>query len=281
MRDSTPRPSATGCDFPLAEFEAAMQADPEILGLLYTGSLGRGLTDRYSDLDLDVWVSEQAFAVVESTIEEVLAGLGRIQFVYSRGPAFVTALVGPDWQRVDLHLHGPTDTKPFADYAHARIVKDVSGALGMLVESSSEEPVVTSLEESRAVIEESIDSLVYLSLHNARGACWSAAAEITGLLGTLYILLARTRGRNSHGFRYVPQLLSAEEQALLADAWPARVEGDEVRRAAAALWVWTRYVCSEVEQALGQSLAIEIDESGMWDAINRLYVTRRDVSREV
>src|SRR5947209_16605179 len=115
----TPR---TGRFFSLVAFEASVQSDPEILGLLYTGSLGSGVTDPYSDLDLDVWITAEAWRRVDTKLREILATLGAIQFVYSRGPAFVTAFVGPDWQRVDLHLHGPSDTQTFADYARGRVV---------------------------------------------------------------------------------------------------------------------------------------------------------------
>ena len=43
-------------DFPLDPFEQAVRADPDIVGVLYTASLGRGPTDRYSDLDIEVWL---------------------------------------------------------------------------------------------------------------------------------------------------------------------------------------------------------------------------------
>ena len=42
----------------LAAFEATVQAHPEVLGALYTGSLGRGTFDRFSDLDIDLWVPD-------------------------------------------------------------------------------------------------------------------------------------------------------------------------------------------------------------------------------
>src|SRR5262249_1938415 len=66
------------------------------------------------------------------------------------------------------------------------------------------------------------------------------------------------------GFRYVEALLSPEEQVLLTAAWPASPTRDEVRRAARALWDWTRHVWREAERVLGRPLAIDLDEAGCW-----------------
>jgi hypothetical protein len=258
----------TGCNFSLAAFETTVQTDSEILGLLYTGSLGSGATDPYSDLDIDVWVTAEAFTRVDAKLREVVAVLGTIQFIYSRGPAFVTAFVGPDYQRVDLHLHGPTDRKTFADYAHGCVVKDTRGMLTRMVDRAPLPPIAASWEAARAEIEESIDSMMYATLHNARGEHWSAASEIMEKVSRLYTLLASLRGRATHGLRYVTDTLTQEEQEMLVHAWPTRVERTEVRRAAAELWKWTEYVWREVERALRRSLEIKLDEHEMLQAVD-------------
>lgn len=85
---------------PLESFEAAMQDDARVLGVLYTGSLGRGSADRFSDLDIDLWVTDAAFAQMASTLHEILSYLGTIRFSYPRGNG-CTAFVGEDWQRVE------------------------------------------------------------------------------------------------------------------------------------------------------------------------------------
>src|SRR5947209_12761827 len=220
MTTSASRSPRTGCFFSLAAFEATVQSNSQILGLLYTGSLGSGAADPYSDLDIDVWVTARAFARVDTKLQEILSTLGTIRFIYNRGPAFVTAFVGPDFQRVDLHLHGPTDTKTFADYAHGRVVKDTGGMLARMVERAPIAPIAASWEAARAEIEEAIDSMMYATLHNARGEHWSAASEISGRVSSLYTLLASLRGRASHGLRYVTNTLSEKEQAMLARTWP-------------------------------------------------------------
>jgi hypothetical protein len=63
-----------------------------VLALLYTGSLERGTADRYSDLDIEVWVPEAAFAAVQPRLHTLLAALGMVQFTFYRAPATARAL---------------------------------------------------------------------------------------------------------------------------------------------------------------------------------------------
>src|SRR5215470_8665097 len=105
---------ATGKDFPMMEFEQTIAADPAILGAFYTGSQGRGTMDRYSDLDLMVWVTSEAYAEGRSKIAALLATLGEVRSQFPRQPtSSTTALVGPNWQRVDLDLFREEDLKPW------------------------------------------------------------------------------------------------------------------------------------------------------------------------
>jgi hypothetical protein len=89
----------------LRQFEAAIQADQRVLGMLYTGSLGRGTADRFSDLDIEVWVTDAAYAEAETTAQEILGYLGAIQLLYSRATGYTTAFFGIEWQPIDLALN--------------------------------------------------------------------------------------------------------------------------------------------------------------------------------
>jgi hypothetical protein len=256
----------------LAAFEAAVAAHPEVKGALYTGSLGRGSFDRFSDLDIDLWVPDAWVDQGPARVREAMRWLGELHFAYDRGPAFATGFVGPDWCRVDLALKRQSELTPEPQYAGARVVKDTDGVLAHLVAQSRPEVLSVTREQARSQIEEAIDSQIYLALHNARGAVWSALGEVsyrgTGLDG----FLAELRGRRSYGLRYVTEILSPEEQALLTAAWPAGPTQDEVRRAARALWDWTRYVWSEAERALEAKLGIELDEAGLLAAVEQIYL---------
>lgn len=271
---------ATGSDFDLSAFEAAIQHDPDVLGVLYTGSLGRGTADRYSDLDIACWVTAQAYASAGTVIPRLLGSLGTVHYVYDRqeDASFMTGFVGPDWQRVDLEVHRQGDTVQVPAYTTARVVKDVDGTLARMLAQMITEPITASWNQARAVVAGAIDSQIYLSLHNARGAVWSAMEEIGYQCSELYTLLALLRGRQSFGFRYVQELLSPEEQDMLANAWPKAPDRDEVRRAARALWSWTRYVWQEAERMLEHSLQLQVDEAGLLAAAERLYSVPTDAT---
>jgi hypothetical protein len=254
----------------LRAFEAVVGSDPEVLGVLYTGSLGRGDFDRFSDLDIGVWVPEEASRGPERR-RRLLEALGEVRFAYSRGDTFTTAFVGPEWRRTDLDLLHQADLKPGSEFAGARVVKDTDGVLGRLVAEVPAAGAICTLEQARQRLEGAIDSQIYLALHNARGAVWSAMGEVTHCGTVLYALLAALRGRRSYGLRYVELLLSPEEERLLTAAWPTTPRRDEVRRAARALWTWTLHVRAEAERALGASLEIAVDEPGLLAAVDRIY----------
>jgi hypothetical protein len=255
----------------LPAFEAAIRACPEVLGVLYTGSLGRGSFDRFSDLDIELWVPDPWLEDAPARLQWLMGWLGDVHFLYERGAGFATGFAGPDWRRVDLCLQRQADLQPGPEFAGARVVKDTDGVLAALVAASQPEAVTTTAEQARAMIEEAIDSQIYVALHNARGAVWSALGEVSYRATVLYGFLAELRGRRSYGLRYVTELLSPEEQAMLAAAWPAAATRDEVRRAARALWDWSRHVWSEAERALAGRLEIDIDEPGLLTAVDRIY----------
>jgi hypothetical protein len=64
----------------LRGFEAAMHGDPAVLGVLYTGSLGSGSFDRYSDLDVQLWLADEA-PFGPQTLRELIQPLGEIHAV--------------------------------------------------------------------------------------------------------------------------------------------------------------------------------------------------------
>jgi len=259
-------------NFPMAAFEAAILSDPEVLGAFYSGSQGRETMDRYSDLDLHVWLTDAALEAGHRKLEALLAQLGEVKFHSPLRPTrAVTAFVGPDWQRVDLDLLRRGAMKPWSGYARGRILKDTDGVLARLIAESPDRPCLPTVEEAADFIAGMVDDQIFLTLHNARGAVSSAMGTVSHLAVELYTFLARVRGVDSYGLRYVEQLLTPEERALLQAAWPARPEALEVRRAARALWDWTRHVWAEAERVLGSQVPLGLNEEEFLAAVDRIY----------
>ena len=255
----------------LEPFEAAILSDPAVLGVLYTGSLGRGTADRFSDLDLEVWLADDAFADLPAKTRDLHAVLGAIELFDVRDPGFSQSNVGPDWRRVDLHVRRRDDTEPRHDFAGARIIKDFDGTLARLVAASVPEDVTPTWEEARATIMGAIGDQIYIAVNNARGATWEAMSTVPHHMEQLYEVVARLRGQRSYGFRYAESLLSPAELRLVRAAWPATPTRAEVRRAARALWTWTVCVWVESERVLGRPLEVTLDEAGLLAAVDALY----------
>jgi hypothetical protein len=259
---------------PLSQFEVALQVDQRVLGVLYTGSLGRGTADRFSDLDMEMWLTDAAYAEGETTVREILGMLGAIQFLYLRyagDSSYYTAFLEADWLPVDLAVHRPTVERPLPPPAQVRLLKDRTQHLERLLAEARVQPVVVSWEEARVKIEDAIDYYIYLNRKNADGDGWCALGLATESAAKLYTLLAALRGWQAYVYRYTTQVLSPQERALLAQVWPMGPSKPEMRRASRALWNWTRLVWQEAERRLGRSLLIEVDEASLLTAVDRLY----------
>ena len=253
---------------PLDEFERAIQADPEVLGMFYFGSLGRGAATRFSDLDIFVGLADDETISPHDKLLELLGLFGQIHWLEIEG---WKGFVGPEWTQVDIEFARRGELEPSHRYAGAAVIKDTDGMLAQMAAACTPEQIVETIESAADAIHGAISDQLFLARHNARGSVWSARGNISGWCVMTYELLGRLRGRRTYGFRYAEDLLTPEEQTLLSVAWPREPTREENRRAARALWAWTRHVWREAERVIGQPLGLVLDEDGMLAAIDRLY----------
>lgn len=262
-----------GIDFPLADFEQRIMADPDVLGMLYNGSRGRGEADRYSDLDISLWLRDEALTKPRR-IEHYVGWLGEIQFVSCSQHQFGVSsncYVGPDWQRVELDISGTADATPHPYFHRATVVKDTDGRMASLVAASGPPTAELRRDAARKVIEDAIYHTGFVTMQNIRGSHYHAMSNLYELANNVYTLLVQLRGREGYAERFVERFLSEDELALLYAAWPASPEREAIRRAARGLWEWIRYVWTQAEQRLGEELGISLDAAGFLEAIERPY----------
>lgn len=254
---------------PLDDFERAIQSDPDVLGVFYFGSLGRGAATRHSDLDIFVVVPDHIAEPDQEKLVPLLQLFGAIHWLsIADGCGFV----GPNWTQVDIEFARRSELEPSYRYTGARVIKDAAdGFLAAYAALCTPEAIVETPASAGAVIHEVIGELLYQARNNARSALWESRGNIANQSASVYQLLGRLRGRRTYGWRYTETLLRPEEQAVLAAAWPGELSQAENRRAARALWAWTTYVWREAERVLGAPLAVKIDEAGLLDAIDRMY----------
>jgi hypothetical protein len=263
-----------GVDFPLADFELRIMADPDVLGMMYNGSLGRGEADCYSDLDISLWVRDEVLAK-PGRVEHYLGWIdGEIQFVnWSQHDSGLSSncYVGPDWQRVELDISSKVSDTPHPYFYRATVVKDTDGRLASLVTASGPPTAEPSRDAARKVIEEAIYHMGFVTMQNIRGSHHHAMSNLCELANNVYTLLVQLRGRKGYAERFVERFLRSDELALLYAAWPVGPDREAIRRAARGLWEWTRYVWSQAEQTLGEELGISFDEVAFLEAIERPY----------
>jgi hypothetical protein len=254
---------------PLDAFERAVQADPEVLGVFYYGSLGWGTATKDSDLDIYIWFSADVPEPADDKLRHLLGTFGTISWMHlDEGRVFI----GPDWAQIDVTAkHGEQVWEPWEGFAGGTVIKDTDGSLARLVAASTAEVPVETVETARPNNSEAIGDQLFMARHNARGSTWSATGNIGYLTMKTYELLGRLRGKRTYGFRHVEDLLTPDEQALLEAAWPRGATREENRRAARALWDWTRFVWREAERVIGQPLGLEVDDTAVLAAIDRMY----------
>lgn len=264
-----------GPRFPLAEFEQRIMADDDVLGMMYNGSLGRGDADRCSDLDITIWLRDEALDK-PGCIEHYLGWLGEIQFVsWSRHESGMesNSFIGPDWQRAELAIMDSHHPTPHPYWHRNRVVKDTDGRLSSLVAASEPPTAELDRDAARKVIEEAIYHTGFITMQNVRGSHHHAMSNLCEYANMMYTLLAQVRGREGYAERYVERFLRADELKLLYAAWPASPERVAIRRAARGLLEWIRYVWTQAEQAFGEPLGISLDTAAFLEAIKRPYST--------
>jgi hypothetical protein len=256
---------------PLEAFEHTIQADPDALGVFYFGSLGRGAATRHSDLDIFVVVPDSITAPYEEKLVPLLQLFGKIHWLeVPKG----TGYVGPNWNQVDIEFArlSDLDHERSPRLAGGIVIKDTDdGFMAAFAASCTPEQFVETPASAGAVIHDAIGDLLYQARNNARGSLWESRGSIVYQCSNVYQLLGRLRGRRTYGNRYAEMLLTPDEQALMAAAWPRELSQTENRRAARALWEWTKYVWRAAERAIGAPLEVQVDEEGMLAAIDRMY----------
>ena len=229
-----------------------------------------GTDTRYSDLDIFVVVPDAIAEPYQEKLIPLLQLFGEIHWLdIPNGKGFV----GPGWNQVDIEMARLADLERERSdrFAGATVIKDRDGFLAAFVASCEPEPAAETPAGATAVIREALSDLLYATRINARGAIWEAGGNRIYLCWRLYELLGRLRGRRTYGFRYVDQVLTPEEHALMAAIWPRELSLADNRRAALALWGWIKHVWREAERALGQPLDLQVDESSLLAALASMY----------
>jgi predicted nucleotidyltransferase len=101
--------------------EEFYQSDPDVLGIFYGGSIGKGNADIYSDIDLRIVVKESIDT--KAKIEKLIEQSDDILFVEDLYKQF-TVIHFDCFIKLDLFIYYPTQLEPSIWLQDIQIIKD-------------------------------------------------------------------------------------------------------------------------------------------------------------
>lgn len=209
---------------------ALLQQDERVLAIWLTGSLGRGVGDRYSDVDLRVAVRDEALQDFAAAWYHALDQISPTVFRQRFGPPsepIITAIT-PNWLRFDLAII-PATLALQRSATQAAILFDRNDTFASVAPAAADASAQASAAVL-AVIEEFLRCLGLLVVVAGRGE-WLVAVDGGLRLRSLLIdLLLIANGRQRPGVKRLNSVLPPEQQQLLEQlpplvATPAAVLG--------------------------------------------------------
>ena len=242
-------------------FENSVSNDSDIVYMGYSGSIAKGTYDKYSDLDIEVWLTDSAFWAGETRWQQILEYLGEVQLNYSDN-FLDRGFVGSDWLRVDLNVHQISELRPNPQIMSPKMLPNYN-EIKRHTGNKPPNPITSFEQRSRVDICNAFDSQIRIASLNARGGQTAdVLATLEGCRTTLYDRLMQLS--NAGLSDSARELVQATELTSLTKA--------EFRRASSALWNWTIYVWSQTEHYLGKSLQITPDTGQFLLAVDARYL---------
>lgn len=110
----------------LGKMQTALENDERIQAAWLTGSIGRGNADRYSDIDINLWVDESQLDAFHKETQQWLNALSPlVLFRWMFGDRMANALTA-NGIRIDLWLH---TTAPTLEESRVKVLLDRKNAL--------------------------------------------------------------------------------------------------------------------------------------------------------
>lgn len=121
-----------------AAIEKDLAEDPSILALFYGGSVGKGNSDRYSDIDLRIIVADDMFDMYREKMKQRANRWGNVLFYEEMPLAYYCTFHYDSFVKVDLFQYRLKDVLPSFWLRHIEIFYDATGMLEDVVQKSKE-----------------------------------------------------------------------------------------------------------------------------------------------
>lgn len=255
-------------DLNLSDFEDSIQKNKDILGVMYTGSVGKSFGDKFSDLDIELVVNKKFLFDSKKNIRILLKKIGEIKLLYFLDDKNVKSLVN-DYQKVDFKLHTRDSLVPREKYNKIKIIKDTKNLLTNFNNKSKSCKTKVSKEFIEGEFKEAIITQIVVANRCGRGWKWSAMAWVNFRVERLFVDLMKIRGKLQFGFANVKNLLDKKEIKMLKDSYCKEPSNKEIERSLKSLWKFTKYVFGEYEKKSEKKL-FSIDEKSFLNKVSSL-----------
>lgn len=255
-------------DLNLSSFEESIQKNEDIRGVMYTGSVGKGLDDKFSDLDIELVVNKRFLSNSKKNIKILLTTLGKIKLLYYLDDKNVKSLVN-DYQKVDFKLHTIGNLVPREKYSKIKIIKDTKNLLANLTNNSKKCKTEVNKEFIEREFKEAIITQIVAANRCGRGWKWSAMEWVNFRVERLFVDLMKIRGKLQFGFTNVENSLNKKEMKMLKDSYCKEPSNKEIERSLKSLWKFTIYVFRKYEKESNKKL-FHIDEKSFLKKVSSL-----------
>jgi hypothetical protein len=231
----------------LTDFESFIQKNRDIIAAMYTGSFGRGESDKYSDLDVELVVNDKFLSNVRKNINSLLGKLGEIKLIYFQDDMNIKSMIW-DYKKVDFKLHKKEDLVPWGKYSKIKIIKDNSNLLLNFNKKAKEYPLDANLEYIESEFNELVFSQIVNANRYARGWRWDVMKWINDRTERLFICLMKINGKLQFDFANAENLLPKKEMDMLQKAYCFKPEEKEIKKAIKFQWIFGKYIFEEFEK---------------------------------
>jgi predicted nucleotidyltransferase len=260
-------------DEKLREFTEKLEKNPKIIAVSYSGSTATKTWDKYSDVDIDVYVKDKDYDWLVKQLPKLLSMWGNINFHnHYKGIDETYAYFGKDYFKVELEPYKESWIKAGPYYKDIRIGFDKKGSL-IRVHKESQKIKKSKLlhKEIVHILLDIRSNFLYVARHYARGQKLSGVSELGSIGGDLFYYLGKIKGMEGHeNIRKAEKHLSKKEWNFLKISSCKSLKKDEVKRALKANWEFMKYVEKEYEKKTKRKLNLKVNDKEILKAINQI-----------
>ena len=224
------------------EIEEYIKKNKKIISGFYSGSVGKGSNDQYSDLDIELLVNKDYLSDCKNNIKQLLRILGEIKLIYFFNEKNVKSLIGKNYNKVDIKIHTKNTLIPREKYNKIKIIKDNNQILEKCQAKSKKLKTKLTKTYLEDQFKEAIISQIMISKRLKRGWKWSSLEWINYRVERLVNDLIRMQGKLQFGMTNIENLLRKNELNMLNNSFCKNTTKNEIKRSAKELWKFTKYV---------------------------------------